>query len=118
MGTGDDGVPRLHYGIRTSASASSLKFLEQPLVNPRSGVEIKREDTGTHTGTISLPDFDLGIPHEAKAFLAAHVSADYPSTDEKVEFHFVLDGAERDTDFGDFTSTVSTLEFGAKAGVS
>ena len=118
LGTGDDSVPRLHYGIRTSASASSFKFLEQPLVNPRSGVEIKREDTGTHTGTISLPDFDLGIPHEAKAFLAAHVSADYPSTDEKVEFHFGLDGADRDTDLGDFTSTVSKLEFGSKAGVS
>ena len=118
LGTGDDSVPRLHYGIRTSASASSFKFLEQPLVNPRSGVEIKREDTGTHTGTISLPDFDLGIPHEAKAFLAAHVSADYPSTDEKVEFYFGLDGADRDTDLGDFTSTVSKLEFGSKAGVS
>jgi len=118
LGTGDDGVPRLHYGIRTSASASSFKFLEQPLVNPRSGVEIKREDTGTHTGTISLPDFDLGIPHEAKAFLAAHVSADYPSTDEKVEFHYGLDGATRNVDLGDFTSTVSKLEFGSKAGVS
>ena len=118
LGTGDDSVPRLHYGIRTSASASSFKFLEQPLVNPRSGVEIKREDTGTHTGTISLPDFDLGIPHEAKAFLAAHVSADYPSTDEKVEFHYGLDGATRNVDLGDFTSTVSKLEFGSKAGVS
>ena len=118
LGTGDDSVPRLHYGIRTSASGSSFKFLEQPLVNPRSGVEIKREDTGTHTGTISLPDFDLGIPHEAKAFLAAHVSADYPSTDEKVEFHYGLDGATRNVDLGDFTSTVSKLEFGSKAGVS
>jgi hypothetical protein len=120
VGSGDDGVPRLHYGVKTSASASSFKFLEQPLVNPRSGVTIKREDlSGTDSGTIELPFFDLGIPHENKAFLAAHVSADDLTSNEKVEFHFSVDRTDRDNvDLGDFTSSVSKLLFGSGAGVS
>ena len=120
VGSGDDGVPRLHYGVKTSSSASSFKFLEQPLVNPRSGVTIKREDlSGTDSGTIELPYYDLGIPQESKAFLAAHCSADDLSSDEKVEFHYGLDGAARTTvDLGDFTSSVSKLLFGSGAGVS
>ena len=120
VGSGDDGVPRLHYGVKTSSSASSFKFLEQPLVNPRSGVTIKREDlSGTDSGTIELPYYDLGIPQESKAFLAAHCSADDLTSDEKVEFHYGLDGAARTTvDLGDFTSSVSKLLFGSGAGVS
>ena len=120
VGSGDDGVPRLHYGVKTSSSASSFKFLEQPLVNPRSGVTIKREDlSGTDSGTIELPFFDLGIPHENKAFLAAHVSADDLTSNEKVEFHFSVDRTDRDNvDLGDFTSSVSKLLFGSGAGVS
>jgi len=120
VGSGDDGVPRLHYGVKTSASGSSFKFLEQPLVNPRSGVTIKREDlSGTDSGTIELPFFDLGIPHENKAFLAAHVSADDLTSNEKVEFHFSVDRTDRDNvDLGDFTSSVSKLLFGSGAGVS
>ena len=120
VGSGDDGVPRLHYGVKTSASASSFKFLEQPLVNPRSGVTIKREDlSGTDSGTIELPFFDFGIPHENKAFLAAHVSADDLTSNEKVEFHFSVDRIDRDNvSLGDFTSSVSKLLFGSGAGVS
>ena len=120
VGSGDDGVPRLHYGVKTSSSASSFKFLEQPLVNPRSGVTIKREDlSGTDSGTIELPYYDLGIPQESKAFLAAHCSADDLTSDEKVEFHYGLDGAARTTvDLGDVTSSISKLLFGSGAGVS
>ena len=120
VGSGDDGVPRLHYGVKTSASASSFKFLEQPLVNPRSGVEIKREDlSGTDSGTIQLPFFDFGIPHENKAFLAAHVSADDLTSNEKVEFFYGINGADDlDQDLGDFTSSVSKLLFASGAGIS
>ena len=120
VGSGADGVPRLHYGVKTSASASSFKFLEQPLVNPRSGVEIKREDlSGTDSGTIQLPFFDFGIPHENKAFLAAHVSADDLTSNEKVEFFYGINGADDlDQDLGDFTSSVSKLLFASGAGIS
>jgi hypothetical protein len=120
VGSGDDGVPRLHYGVKTSSSASSFKFLEQPLVNPRSGVTIKREDlSGTDSGTIELPFFDFGIPHENKAFLAAHVSADDLTSNEKVEFFYGINGADDlDQDLGDFTSSVSKLLFASGAGIS
>jgi len=119
VGSGDDGVPRLHYGVKTSASGSSFKFLEQPLVNPRSGVTIKREELTSHSGTIELPFFDFGIPHENKAFLAAHVSADDLTSDEKVEIFYGINGAEDlDQDLGDFTSSVSKLLFASGAGIS
>ena len=118
VASGDDGTPRLHFSERESSTASDLKFLEQPLVNPRSGVSIKREGDGQF---IDLPFYDLGMPHESKNFLAAHVSADdLTASHETVEFHYGLNGAERDAfaDLGDFTSAVSKLQFASGAGVS
>ena len=117
VGSGDDGVPRLHYGVLTAATTASMKFLEQPLVNPRSGVTIKREADGQF---IELPYYDLGMPHESKNFLAAHVSADdLTASHETIEFHYGLNGTSRTTtDLGDFTSSVSKLQFASGAGVS
>ena len=123
IGSGDDGVPRLHYGVRNtpdntgSAARTDAYFLEQPLVNPRSGVTIKREGDGQF---IELPYYDLGMPHNSKNFLAAHISADdLTASHETVEFHYGINGEDRDdTDLGDFTSAVSKLQFASGAGVS
>jgi len=117
VGSGDDGTPRLHFAERTGTSAATAKFLEQPLVNPRSGVSIKREGDGQF---IELPYYDLGMPHESKNFLAAHLSADdLTASHEIVEFHYGINGEDRDdTDLGDFTSAVSKLQFASGAGVS
>ena len=117
VGSGDDGTPRLHFAFRTASTTSDTKFLEQPLVNPRSGVTIKREGDGQ---LIELPYYDLGMPHESKNFLAAHVSADdLTASHETIEFHYGLNGASRTTtDLGDFTSSASKLQFASGAGVS
>ena len=117
VGSGDDGTPRLHFAFRTASTTSDTKFLEQPLVNPRSGVTIKREGDGQ---LIELPYYDLGMPHESKNFLAAHVSADdLTASHETIEFHYGLNGASRTTtDLGDFTSSVNKLQFASGAGVS
>ena len=121
IGSGDDGVPRLHYGVRNTSTGAAARtdayFLEQPLVNPRSGVTIKREADGEF---IELPYYDLGMPHESKNFLAAHISADdLTASHETIEFHYGLNGASRTTtDLGDFTSSVSKLQFASGAGVS
>jgi len=117
VGSGDDGVPRLHFSMRTGTSTCDAEFLEQPLVNPRSGVSIKRAADGQF---IELPYYDLGMPHESKNFLAAHLSADdLTASDETVEFHYGINGNDRDdTDLGDFTSAVSKLQFASGAGVS
>jgi len=117
VGSGDDGVPRLHFAEREGTTESDVKFLEQPLVNPRSGVSIKRAADGQF---IELPYYDLGMPHESKNFLSAHLSADdLTASHEIVEFHYGLNGADRDTvDLGDFTSAVSKLQFASGAGVS
>jgi len=117
VGSGDDGTPRLHFALRTASTTSDTKFLEQPLVNPRSGVTIKREGDGQF---IELPYYDLGMPHNSKNFLAAHISADdLTASHETVEFHYGINGSDRDdTDLGDFTSAVSKLQFASGAGVS
>jgi len=117
VGSGDDGVPRLHFSMRTGTSTCDAEFLEQPLVNPRSGVSIKRAADGQF---IELPYYDLGMPHESKNFLAAHLSADdLTASHETVEFHYGINGGDRDgTDLGDFTSAVSKLQFASGAGVS
>ena len=117
VGSGDDSTPRLHFATRTNATTSDTKFLEQPLVNPRSGVSIKREGDGQF---IELPYYDLGMPHESKNFLAAHVSADdLTASHETIEFHYGINGGDRDdADLGDFTSAVSKLQFASGAGVS
>ena len=117
VGSGDDGVPRLHFSMRTGTSTCDAEFLEQPLVNPRSGVSIKRAVDGQF---IELPYYDLGMPHNSKNFLTAHLSADdLTASHETVEFHYGLNGADRDTtDLGDFTSSVSKIDFASGAGVS
>ena len=117
VGSGDDGVPRLHFSMRTGTSTCDAEFLEQPLVNPRSGVTIKRAADGQF---IELPYYDLGMPHNDKNFLTAHLSADdLTASHETVEFHYGLNGADRDTtDLGDFTSSVSKIDFASGAGVS
>jgi len=115
--SGDDGVPRLHFAERTATANSASKYLAQPLVNPRSGVSIKRAVDGQF---IELPYYDLGMPHNSKNFLTAHLSADdLTASHETVEFHYGLNGADRDTtDLGDFTSSVSKIDFASGAGVS
>ncbi len=117
VGSGDDGTPRLHFAERTATSTAVAKFLAQPLVNPRSGVSIKRAADGQF---IELPYYDLGMPHNSKNFLTAHLSADdLTASHETVEFHYGLNGADRDTtDLGDFTSSVSKIDFASGAGVS
>jgi len=117
VGSGDDGVPRLHFSMRTGTSTCDAEFLEQPLVNPRSGVSIKRAADGQF---IELPYYDLGMPHNSKNFLTAHLSADdLTASHETVEFHYGINGSDRDdTDLGDFTSAVSKIDFASGAGVS
>ncbi len=121
VGSGDDGVPRLHYGFRTATTTSDVKFLEQPLVNPRAGVTIKRDDlSGSNVGHIELPYFDMGMPHENKNFAAVHISAEDLDTtsDEYVEVEYGLNGAATTTDLGNYTSSVSKNLFASGAGVS
>jgi hypothetical protein len=121
VGSGDDGVPRLHYGFRTATTTSDVKFLEQPLVNPRAGVTIKRDDlSGSNVGHIELPYFDMGMPHENKNFAAVHISAEDLDTtsDEYVEVEYGLNGAATTTDLGNYTSSTSKNLFGSGAGVS
>ena len=117
VGAGDDSTPRLHFAERTGNTTSDAQYLEQPLVNPRSGASIVRAADGQF---IELPYYDLGIPQEDKNFLSAHISADdLTSSDETVEFHYGINGGSRTTtDLGDFTSSVSKLLFGSGAGVS
>jgi hypothetical protein len=123
VGSGDDAVPRLHYGVRTATAASDALFLEQPLVNPRSGVVISRaDDSAGVVGYIDLPYIDLGMPHESKNFLRGHVNAeDLNSTasDEYITIQYgINDTARTTTALGNFTSATTANSFASNAGVS
>ena len=123
VGSGDDGTPRLHYAMRTATNTSDAKFLEQPLVNPRSGVSIKREDDSDGVvGYIDLPYVDMGMPHEKKAFLRAHINADdlnSSAADEYIKIQYGTDNTARTTTaLGNFTSATTANTFGSNAGVS
>ena len=123
VGAGDDATPRLHYGVRTSSSASDARFLEQPLVNPRSGVSIKRaDDSSGVVGYIDLPYIDLGMPHESKNFLRAHVNAESlnsSASNEYISIQYGKDDAARTTTaLGNFTSATTANTFASNAGES
>ena len=123
VGSGDDGVPRLHYAVRTATTTSDLKFLEQPLVNPRSQVPIKREDDSSGViGYVDLPYIDLGMPHESKNFLRAHVNGEdlnSSASDEYITIQYGKDDAARTTTaLGNFTSATTVNTFQSNAGES
>ena len=121
IGSGDDGTVRLHYGLKTSASASSFNFLEQPLVNPRSGVSIKRQDDAVGvTGFINLPYIDLGMPHESKNFLRVHINAEsLDASNENILIKYGKDGLVRTGNtLGTFTDSITAITFASNAGES
>jgi len=122
VGTEDDGVSRLHFAVKTGATANSSHFLGHANTNPSSGVSINREEysAGNH-GHIDLPYYDLGLPHEDKNFTRIHVIADdLNSTDanEFIEASYGHNNAARTTeDIGDFLSTVTGISLGSGLGV-
>ena len=117
----DDGTPRLHYAVRTGNTVSNTAFLAEPLVNPRSGVGIKRADLdGTNAGHIELPYFDFGLPQESKSILAVHVVAEdlTDTSNEFIEVEYGINGAATTTDLANFTSSTVKATFGSDAGLS
>ena len=123
VGSGDDGVPRLHYSMRTAVSTCDAEFLEQPLVNPRSGVDIKRmDDADGVTGYVDLPYIDLGMPHENKNFLRTHVNGEdlnSSASDEYITITYGTDDAVRtNVSLGSYTSATTVNSFVSNTGVS
>jgi hypothetical protein len=112
----DDGVPRLHYSVRTSSSVSNTRFLGQPLVHPASGVSINRETSGT----IDFPEIDGGMPGISAAWLQGRIDAigvSASTSGEYVEVNHGLDGAVRTTtDLGDILSGTKKLDYASGAG--
>ena len=117
----DDGTPRLHYAVRTGDAVSNTAFLAEPLVNPRSGVAIKRADLdGTNAGHIELPYYDFGLPQENKNLVAVHIVAEdlTDTSNEFIEVEYGINGAATTTDLANFTSSTVKATFGSDAGLS
>ncbi len=117
----DDGKPRLHYAVRTGDAVSNTAFLAQPLVNPRSGVGIKRADLdGTNAGHIELPYYDFGLPQENKNLVAVHIVAEglTDASNEFIEVEYGINGAVTTTDLANFTSSTVKSTFASNAGLS
>ena len=123
VSSGDDQVPRLHFSERISATESNVKYLAQPSVNPRSGVSIKRmDDADGVTGYVDLPYIDLGMPHENKNFLRAHVNGEDLNSSAANEYITIQYGTDDDarttTSLGSYTSATTVNSFASNAGVS
>ena len=121
--SGDDGVPRLHFAEREGTTESDVKFLKQPLVNPRSGVSIKRmDDADGVTGYVDLPYIDLGMPHENKNFLRTHVNGEDLNSSAANEYITITygkdDAARTTTSLGSYTSATTVNSFQSNAGES
>ena len=122
----DDGTPRLHFSVadNTGGTTTLSKFLGQPLVNPRSGVTIKREAySDGNAGHIVLPYYDFGIPQESKNFTSVHVIADdlnSSASDEYIDGTYGHDGAavSPGTTIGNFTSATTKIDLASTVGQS
>ena len=119
----DDGVPRLHYAVRTATAVSDAKFLKQAFVNPVTGVEPDRE----LSGFIDLPYLDAGFPGDAGGWLQVVINAEDLSPSNSNEFINVDFGeddgsgglnARSNTDLGDFLSGTNSIDFASGAGIS
>jgi len=119
----DDGVPRLHYAVRTATAVSDAKFLKQAFVNPVTGVEPDRE----LSGFIDLPYLDAGFPGDAGGWLQVVINAEDLSPTNSNEFINVDFGeddgsgglnARGNTDLGDFLSGTNSIDFASGAGIS
>ena len=119
----DDGVPRLHYAVRTATAVSNTKFLKQPFVNPVTGVSVDRESSGF----IDMPYVDAGILTSG-TWASVRINAEDLSSTNSNEFINVDFGdddessgglyARTNTDLGDFLSGTSLIKFGSGAGVA
>lgn len=119
----DDATPRLHYSVRTATAVSNTKHIDQPLVNPNSGVALNYEASGF----VTLPYVDKGLPLESAAFLRAGVNAvDLSSSDsgEYIEVFYGEDdgsgglNARTNTLLGDILSGTKALDWASLAGLS
>ena len=119
----DDGVPRLHYAVRTATAVSNTKFLKQPFVNPVSGVGVDRESSGF----IDLPYLDAGFPGDSGGWLQVVINAEDLSSTNSNEFINVDYGhddassgglyARTNADLGDFLSGTNSIDFASGAGI-
>jgi len=118
----DDGVPRLHYAVRTATATSDTRFLKQPFVNPVTGVSVDRDASGF----IDLPYLDAGFPGDAGGWLQVMINAEDLSATNSNEFINVDFGeddgsgglnARSNTNLGDFLSGTNSIDFASGAGI-
>jgi hypothetical protein len=121
----DDGTPRLHYAARTASNVTNSRFLGQPLVNPQSGVSIKRQASSY----IDLPYIDGGgMPSLLAAWLRVGIHAFDLSASNSGEFINVDTDIVADlgtltargsfSDLGDYLSGTRTQDINSGAGTS
>ena len=113
----DDGTPRLHYAIRTATATSETQFLGQAFAKPTTGVTIKRE----LNGLVDLPSLDAGFPGDTGAWQSVVINGDDMGTTsyDYVNVDYAPDGvALGGNNLGDFTNTVSKIDFPSTSGGS
>jgi hypothetical protein len=112
----EDGVPRLHWSLRTATATTTSHHLEYPLTNPSSGVTLYRSTSGY----IHWPYLDLGMPTTNGAVLQIEIGATglgAATTNNNIDVDYGVNGAARTTGLGDYLSSTTALKFASGAGV-
>ena len=118
----DDATPRLHFALFVS-TLNDTQFLGQPIVNPQSGVSIKRNASGY----IDLPYIDAGLPSVPKAFLrvaghaidlSADTTGEYIAVQHGINTNLGAEVVRTNVSTGNFLSGTRTLDLASGAGTS
>lgn len=114
----DDDTQRLHFAVRTASGTSDTQFLGNALVNPQSGVSVKRQTSGY----IDFPQIDGGMPGIDGTWSRIFVNAASLSAtvgNEYIQITHGLEGASRTTTtLGSVTSSTTFVTYGSGAGES
>jgi hypothetical protein len=114
----DDGVSRMHFWIRTSATVIQSKFQTNPLNNPGDGGTYKY----AATGLLLLPEQSLDLPDVPGVWLTADADAINLGVQASSEEYITLDFGKQSenwqaNELGHYETGVLTLSFGSGVGV-
>jgi hypothetical protein len=114
--TDSAGDNKLLFAIRTATDASTMKFLEDPLINPISefgGIVFEA------AGVLDRPEYDGDMPREKKNFFRVFVDAialgDTSAEYENIDYR--KDGSTSNTDIGNIVDGTLELTLATPTGV-
>jgi len=115
--------PRLVFAVRDSTSDSDTYYLDEPWINPSSGVTISRQASGI----VAIPYMDAGLPFDSGTWLrvavnaedlSASTSGEYINLDYGITTDLGAPTARNASDLGNILSGTTSILLPSTAGGS